>query len=203
MKMTITKTISYIAASALLGLGTVQASVSTGDAAPDFTLTDTYGNEHSLSDFVGQVVILEWLNHGCPFVVRHYASGLIPRLQKQYTEDGTIWLSIVSSAPGKQGYYENEEANEITEKYGAVPTAVLVDSSGDVGRLYGARTTPQMFIINEEGVLVYQGAFDNDAPGSMKEDERTNYVVTTMTALADGDEVEVHTTRPYGCSVKY
>lgn len=187
---------------ALLIAGVLQAAVQTGSEAPGFTLVDTNGTEYSLADFEGSFVVLEWLNHGCPFVVRHYDSGNIPALQKKYTDEGVVWLSIVSSAPGKQGYYEPEEANRLTEEKGASPTAVLLDPSGDAGRAYGARTTPHMYVIDPDGVLIYQGAID-DKPRGGDPAETTNYVAAALDAAMAGEEVEVGSTQPYGCSVKY
>jgi peroxiredoxin len=187
---------------ALLSPLALSAAVETGEPAPGFTLTDTEGNEHSLSDFEGQYVVLEWLNHQCPFVVRHYESGNMQALQEKYTDQGVVWLSIVSSAPGKQGYFPPEKANQLTEEKSADPTAVLIDSSGTVGKAYGARTTPHMYVIDPEGVLVYQGAID-DQPRGRNPSEATNYVVEALEASMDGEEVEVASTRPYGCSVKY
>lgn len=178
------------------------SAVETGSPAPDFTLTDTNGQEHSLSDFEGKVVVLEWLNHGCPFVVRHYESGNLPGLQQKYTDEGVVWLSIVSSAPGKQGYNSPEKANQISEEKGAVPTAVLLDPTGEVGKAYDARTTPHMYVIDSEGVLVYQGAIDDD-PRGQKGDDATCYVSAAVDSTMAGEEVEVGTTKPYGCGVKY
>jgi len=177
-------------------------AVETGSAAPEFTLVDTNGEAHSLSDFAGSYVVLEWLNHGCPFVVRHYKSGNMQGLQKQYTDEDVVWLSIVSSAPGKQGYYSPAEANEITKDLGAAPTAVLLDETGKVGRAYSAKTTPHMFVINPEGVLIYQGAID-DSPRGGDPAEVSNYVSAALDASMAGDEIANDTTRPYGCSVKY
>ena len=126
-----------------------------GKPAADFTATDSNGKSHSLSDYKGKVVVLEWLNHGCPYVKKHYNSGNMQKLQKTYTEKGVVWLSIISSAPGKQGYSTPEEANEAIKQKQAFLTALLLDPDGIVGKLYGAKTTPHMYIINSEGILVY------------------------------------------------
>jgi len=179
-----------------------QAGVETDAPAPDFTLTDTNGREHSLSDFEGKFVVLEWLNHGCPFVARHYDSGNLPGLQEEYTDEGVVWLSIVSSAPGTQGHHSPEKANEISEEKGAAPTAVLLDPTGKVGKAYAARTTPHMYVIDPGGDLIYQGAIDDD-PRGRKGDEAACYVTAALDSAMAGEEVEVDTTRPYGCSVKY
>lgn len=180
----------------------LSAAVETGAPAADFTLTDSNGTEHSLSDFEGQFVVLEWLNHGCPFVVRHYESGNLPELQKSYTEKGAVWLSIVSSAPGKQGYHSPEDTNKMSKEKGANPTAVLLDPTGKVGKAYGAQTTPHMYVINPEGVLIYQGAIDDD-PRGRKGDDAKCYVSAALDSAMNGETVETGTTKPYGCSVKY
>ncbi|MGD2122220.1 MAG: thioredoxin family protein [Gemmatimonadota bacterium] len=175
-----------------------------GAAAPAFTLPDTYGNEHSLSDYSGNWVILEWLNYGCPFVQKHYSSGNMQKLQEEYRDQGVIWFSVVSSAPGEQGYYEPSEMNAKNEENGNRATAVLLDPEGMVGRAYGAKTTPQMYVINPEGVLLYNGAID-DKPSSRLSDIEgaKNYLVQAMDEARSGQEVSQPTTQPYGCSVKY
>ncbi|MFW5883233.1 MAG: redoxin domain-containing protein, partial [Verrucomicrobiota bacterium] len=141
------------------------AEVQSGEKAPDFTLTDTEGQTHSLSDFEGKFVVLEWLNHDCPFVVRHYKSGAMPAMQKDFTEKGVVWLSINSTNPDHANYKTPEEANALTASYEAAPTAVLMDESGEVGQAYGAQTTPHMYVIAPDGTLLYQGAFDDDPRG--------------------------------------
>ena len=172
--------------------------------APDFTLVDTYGKEHKLSDLRGKFVVLEWLNHGCPFVKKHYESKNMQNLQKQYTEKGVVWLSIVSSAPGKQGHSSPEEANVMVKEMEAAPTAVLFDTDGSVGKAYSARTTPHMFIINPEGMLIYNGAID-DIRSTEAEDvqKAKNYVSAALDEAMSGKPVSVATSQPYGCSVKY
>jgi hypothetical protein len=175
-----------------------------GAAAPNFTLVDTYGKSHKLSDFAGNYVVLEWLNHGCPFVRKHYNSGNMQALQKKYTEMGVVWLSIVSSAEGKQGHFPPDAANALTAEKGAAPTAVLIDADGTVGHLYEARTTPHMFVINPQGTLVYIGAIDNRKSTDVADIEgATNYVDQALTSSMNGEPVSVTTTQPYGCSVKY
>jgi len=141
------------------------AQVASNQAAPNFTLTDSNGQKHSLSDYKGKFVVLEWFNPECPFVKKHYDSGNMPNLQKEYTSRGVVWLSINSSAPGKQGSYTPQGFNEYVKAKGASPTAVLIDADGKVGHLYGAKTTPHMFIIDPRGILIYQGAID-DTPGT-------------------------------------
>lgn len=175
-----------------------------GEPAPDFTLTDTNGTEHSLSDFAGQIVVLEWTNHQCPYVMKHYETGNMQKLQEAATSDGVVWLTIASSAPGKQGHTSPEEANEIIAETGAKPTARLLDADGTVGKLYDAKVTPHMYVINPEGVLVYNGAIDSDpSPRFETVETADNYVMAALEALKNGEEIETAQTQPYGCSVKY
>ena len=188
----------------LLGTGLSLSAATVGEEAPEFTLTDSNGNEHSLSDFEGEFVILEWVNHECPFVVKFYEPGKMQELQETYTEKGAIWLKINSSAEGKQGHMTPEQANEIAEEKGVNATATLLDHDGEVGRLYGARVTPHMYIINPEGVLIYNGAIDSiRSTNSDDIEEAENYVVSALTAAMAGEEVENPVTQAYGCTVKY
>lgn len=179
-------------------------TVAVDQEAANFALFDTYGVEHVLDGYRGRYIVLEWLNHDCPFVRKHYNSGNMQALQKRYAEQGVVWLSIVSSARGKQGYFEPDEANALTAEKGAEPTAVLIDASGDVGRLYGARTTPQMVVIDTNFQVIYAGAID-DRPSTKVEDidGARNFVVEALDAAMAGREVEVKTRQSYGCSVKY
>jgi len=174
------------------------------ETAPDFSIEDVNGKSISLSSFHGKYVVLEWVNFDCPFVRKHYGSGNMQRLQKQYTEKGVVWLSICSSAPGKQGYFEIPELKERIKKEGAAPTAYLLDYDGKIGKVYDAKTTPHMFIINPEGMLVYAGGID-DIASTNKDDlgKATNYVSTNLDALLAGKSNPVKGSRPYGCSVKY
>jgi peroxiredoxin len=175
-----------------------------GQTASNFTLTDTYGNKHSLSDYKGKIIVLEWVNHDCPFVMKLYNSGKMQELQKTYTGKGVIWLSMNSSAPGKQGYRTAEEANELTRQKKAAPTALLLDSEGEVGKLYGAKTTPHMFIVNKDGILVYNGAIDDIRSTNVDDIAKAkNYVQLALDELLAGKEVSIKTSQPYGCSVKY
>jgi peroxiredoxin len=190
---------------AVLAAPPIQAAdVAIGEKAPDFTAADSNGKSHTLASYKGKIVVLEWLNHQCPFVKKHYGSGHMQELQKTYTGKGIIWLSVISSAPGKQGYSTPEQANSVTKEKGAAPTAVLLDPQGTVGKLYGAKTTPHMFIINADGVLVYNGAID-DAPSTDLGDIATakNYVQSALDELLAGKPVSEATSQPYGCSVKY
>jgi hypothetical protein len=175
-----------------------------GVAAPAFTLPDTYGNEHSLSDYAGKWVVLEWLNYGCPFVQKHYNSGNMQKLQTDYGEKGVVWFSVVSSAPGEQGYYEPDEMNAMNQEKGNQATAVLLDPAGTVGRAYGAKTTPQMYVINPDGVLLYNGAIDDKPTSRLSDIEGAkNYLVQAMEEAMAGEPVSIPTTQPYGCNVKY
>ncbi|MBD3332095.1 redoxin domain-containing protein [candidate division GN15 bacterium] len=175
-----------------------------GKPAPDFTLTSVAGNQHSLSEFTGNYVVLEWINFDCPFVKKHYGSDNMPMLQEKYREQGVVWLTICSSAPGKQGHFEGETLTSRIEAEGWNGDAYLIDTDGKVGRMYGAETTPHMYIIDMEGDLVYAGAID-DKPSVKPEDipQSTNYVVAAFDNLMSGQEVETKTTKAYGCSVKY
>ena len=174
------------------------------EPAPAFTLEDSEGNSHSLSDYRGKYLVLEWVNFDCPFVRKHYDSGNMQELQSTYRDREVIWLSVCSSAPGKQGYFEGEELNERLAEEKSLPTAYLVDAEGTVGQAYGAKTTPHIFIIDPEGILIYAGGID-DRPSTDTDDiaGATNYVKTTLDAALAGEPVEVKTSRPYGCSVKY
>ena len=182
----------------------VHAAAVVGQPAPPFALADTNGKSHALADLQGKTVVLEWLNHDCPFVRKQYDSGNMQGLQKKYTAEGIVWLSIVSSAPGKQGSYPPAKANELTASKGASPTAVLIDADGTVGRAYGAKTTPHMYVIDPKGVLVYAGAID-DKPSTDPDDVKgaRNYVDAALTELRAGRPVTTPTSTPYGCSVKY
>lgn len=175
-----------------------------GNAAPAFTVADTNGQTHSLEQYRGKWVVLEWLNHGCPYVRNHYDTGTMQALQKKYTDQGVVWLSIVSSAPGKQGHYSNEKANELTKEKNAAPTAVLIDSPGTIGRAYHARTTPHMFVINPEGNIVYMGGIDDTATTNADrlKTARPHVDMALGEALA-GKPVSVASSQPYGCNVKY
>ncbi|MBT8042979.1 MAG: redoxin domain-containing protein [Pontiella sp.] len=201
MKKYVTAGILAVAISSLTG---VQAAVEVGAAAPDFTLTDSKGNSHNLSDFKGKYVVLEWVNYGCPFVKKFYKVGAMQDLQKKYTAKDVVWLSICSSASGKQGHMSAEEVNAANAQNGFAATAYLIDESGDVGRLYGARTTPHMFIVNPDGSLGYQGGIDSVKSTKSEDIENaTNYVAAFLDASLKGETPAVTTSQPYGCGVKY
>jgi peroxiredoxin len=188
----------------LIAASTALAAPQIGQPAPDFTLTDSNGKEHKLSDFKGKLVILEWLNHGCPFVVKHYSAGNMQKLQKEFTGQDVVWLSIVSSAPGKQGHMTPEQTNAAIAENGAAPTAVLIDESGTVGKLYDAKRTPEMYIVSPEGVLIYAGAIDDKKSVDSADIEgAVNYVSQALNEALAGKPVSVPQTEAYGCSVKY
>jgi peroxiredoxin len=180
------------------------AAVEPGETAPDFTLKDSKGNSQKLSSFSGKFVVLEWMNPECPFVKKHYSTGNMQSLQKEYTGKGIVWLSIISSAPGKQGYCTGPQAEANTKDQKAFPTAVLLDPSGEVGQLYGAKTTPHMFVINPEGKLIYMGAIDSIRSANFSDCAKAdNYVRQTLNAALAGKPVPNPETKSYGCSVKY
>lgn len=196
---------SFIAVAVALGLAaSVQAGVEIGKPAPDFTLTDSHGKAHSLSDFAGKVVVLEWVNHGCPFVQKHYNSKNMQGLQAKYTAEGVVWLSICSSAPGMQGHGSPDEWNKMNEKKGFAGSALLIDEPGKVGKLYGAKTTPHMFVIDKKGVLVYNGAIDSIRSSNQADIAKAqNYVAAALDEVLASKSVTTTTSQPYGCSVKY
>ena len=180
------------------------AAVEIGQAAPEIEATDTNGQPFKLSDHKGKIVVLEWTNHHCPFVVKHYGSGNMQATQKAAMEQGVEWVSIVSSAPGRQGHVSAEKANEVTAEQSATITAKLLDESGAIGKLYDAKTTPHMFIVDAEGNIAYAGAIDsNSSPNPKTIEGATNYVTAALDNLKNGTSVAVSQTQPYGCSVKY
>lgn len=192
------KLAAFVSASALIAAPALAAAP--GEAAPDFTGIDSHGIGHTLSDYRGQTVILEWSNHGCPYVQRHY-EGNMQALQAELNTDDVVWLTVISSAPGEQGHVEAAEANELTVSRGASPDAVILDPEGVIGRLYNARTTPQMVVIDADGVLQYDGAIDDSQRGPAS--EAHNYLRAAMEALAEGRAPDPAATQPYGCNVKY
>jgi peroxiredoxin len=179
-------------------------AVKVGDPAPDFTGADSHGQSHKLSEYRGKYVVLEWTNNGCPFTKKHYDSGNMQSLQKEWTAKGVVWLTVISSAPGGQGYMTADQENAYVEKEHASPTAVLLDPQGTIGHEYSARTTPHMFVIDPSGKLVYAGAIDDHAttdPADVKTSK--NYVSAALSESMSGKQVSISYTRPYGCSVKY
>ena len=207
MRIRLYSLVALLAGLLVLGLGlprAVHAQATVGESAPAFTLSDTDGDKHSLSDFEGKYVVLEWLNFECPFVGKHYGTGNMQQLQQTYTKKDVVWLSIVSSAEGKQGYYPPEEMTAQKNKHDAHMSAILMDPSGDVGRTYGATVTPHMYVINPEGTLIYKGGID-DKPTTDEADVKgaTNYVDNALTQAMNGKEVDPKTASPYGCTIKY
>lgn len=175
-----------------------------GKAAPAFSLKDWDGKTRKLSDFKGKIVVLEWFNHGCPFVKKHYDSNNMQDLQKTYAAKGVVWLSICSSAEGKQGYGTAEEHKKAFKDRNAAPTAVLIDADGTVGHLYGAKTTPAMYVIDGKGVLVYAGAIDdNRTPDKNAARNAKNFVAAALNETLAKKPVAVSSTQSYGCSIKY
>ncbi len=204
--MKIKKLLTIMVAMATMALspGLRAASAEVGQAAPDFTLTDINGKTHNLADYEGKTVVLEWVNPECPFVVKHYASGNMPATQKAATADGVVWLSINSGHAGAQGDFDATQVAAWTKSTGAAPTAYLRDQTGAVGRLYGAKTTPHMYIITAEGTLVYNGAIDSIRSSKQTDIAKAeNYVNSALAALKAGQPVKNANTQPYGCSVKY
>jgi len=180
------------------------AAPKVGQAAPDFTAAASTGKMLRLQDYRGKYVVLEWHNNGCPYVGKHYKSGNMQRLQKQWTGQNVIWFTIISSAPGKQGYVTASEENQYLTNMRAAPTAALLDPSGEIGHLYDAKTSPQMVVINPQGIVIYDGAID-DKPTTDLNDivGATNYVNLALEQAMAGKQVQTPATRPYGCSVKY
>jgi peroxiredoxin len=183
----------------ILGGTSTVVAVKVGEPAPTFTATDNQGKVHNLASYKGKWIVLEWHNQACPYVVKHYRGGNMQKLQKEWTGKGIVWLSIVSSGPGKAGYVTAEESVAYVKEQNASPTAVLLDPTGAVGHLYEAKTTPHMFVINPQGVLIYDGAID-DKPTRDVADvaTATNYVSAALTEAMAGKPVSVPTSRPYG-----
>ena len=181
----------------------VQASVA-AKQAPTFDTIDTNGNQIALSDLEGKLVVMEWSNHRCPFVKKHYDSQNIQKLQNKYTDQDVVWITVISSAPNKQGHVSADEANQIASKHGATPTHIIIDESGKIGKDYGAKTTPHMFVLSEDQHIIYQGAIDSIASANPKDIETaTNYVADALDSAIKGEAVVISETSPYGCSVKY
>jgi len=175
-----------------------------GTQAPDFTARNTRGQTIHLSQYRGKYVVLEWTNSGCPYTRKHYETGNMQRLQREWRAKGVVWLTILSSAPGQQGYMTASQENAYIAKMHADPTEAILDPTGRIGHLYGAKTTPDMYVINPEGKLIYEGAIDN-RPTTNHADVKgaDNYVSDALREAMAGQTVKVDYTRPYGCSVKY
>jgi len=175
-----------------------------GSSAPDFLLTDAKGGTHSLSQYKGKYVVLEWFNPECPFVKKHYGSDNMQKLQQEYTGKGVVWLTIDSNAPGTEGNITPDQAQKIMASWKTKQTALLLDPESKVAKLYGAKNTPNMVVINPEGKLIYEGAIDSKAsPNPADIPSSTNYVKAALDESLAGKPVSNPTTKPYGCSVKY
>lgn len=192
-------------AALMLRSGAAWASPQIAQPAPDFSVVDSNGTTQSLTALRGKVVVLEWTNHDCPYVRKHYnASSNMQDLQREVTGAGAVWLSVISSAPSEQGNVSPEQANNLTKTRNAAPTAVLLDTKGVMGRAYGAQTTPHMYIINQQGMLVYMGGIDSLATTRVQDVQKaTPYFRNAFRAVIEGKPVQNAVTRPYGCSVKY
>lgn len=190
------------ASAAVLSLG-LTAAPQIGAPAPDFTVVDSKGSSHSLRDFAGKTVVLEWTNHDCPFVKKHY-QGNMQALQQEMTAQDVVWLSVISSAPGKQGHVSPSEADDLTASRNAAPTAVVFDESGVVGQAYAAKTTPHMYVIDKAGVLQYMGGIDS-IPSTKVHDiaKATPLFANAAKAVLAGATPDPAISKPYGCSVKY
>src|SRR5580658_9633376 len=193
-----------VLAAALLPLSSTAQSVRVGAPAPSFTATDSRGQNESLSQYLGKYVVMEWHNQCCPYTKKHYVSGNMQALQKEWTAKGVVWFTVLSSSPGNQGYVTSSEENAYLAQMHAAPTAALLDPDAKIARLYSAKTTPQMIVIDPKGDVIYDGAIDDrptDDPADVK--GANNYVTDALTEAMAGKPVNPSYTRPYGCSVKY
>lgn len=202
----IARTLPYLMVAIIMAVAVLpaKAAVEIGKPAPAISATDVHGNEFNLEDHKGKIVVLEWFNKGCPFVQKHYDSGNMQKLQKDAAAQDVAWVTIISSAEGKQGYVTSEEALADIEAYDAAPTTLIRDTSGEIGKAYDAKTTPHMFVIDTEGNVAYAGAIDSNSstnPDTIEGAE--NYVTAAIDALQADESVETTTTSPYGCAVKY
>lgn len=184
------------------------AKIETGTKVSNIEVTGSNGTLHNLSDFAGKTVVLEWTNDGCPYVKKHYNTayegGNMQNLQKAAAADDVVWLSIISSAPGKQGYVDGAGANALTASRDAAPAAVVLDPAGTAGRTFAAKTTPHMYVIDADQTLVYQGAIDDNRSSNPNTIfNAKNYVTAALTSLKAGEPIAENDTQPYGCSVKY
>ena len=188
----------------LLFVSTSFAAPKNGEVAPDFTLKGNDGKDYKLSSFKGKTVVLEWFNNDCPYVKKHYDSKNMQNIQKEQTGKGAVWFAIASSKAGAEGHVDATGATKIKEERGMSTTAILLDDKGAVAKLYGAKTTPHMFIVDKDGKIAYQGAIDDQPSASEKSLKgATNYVSAAMTSIQKGEAVKTASTTPYGCSVKY
>lgn len=175
-----------------------------GEKAPDFKVTDMNGKAHQLSDYKGKYVVLEWMNEGCPYVKKHYESNNMQKLQKEFTGKNVVWLTVASSAKGKQGYWTADLAKAKSKEWNIASSAVLLDADGKMGKAYGAKVTPHMFVIHPEGSIIYNGAIDsNDSSEASVIPSSTNYVAEALNSSLAGKPIKVSTSKPYGCGVKF
>ncbi len=198
-------TLTRLSAALILTFALTAYALTPGQPAPEFHGTDSNGKTQSLAQYRGKYVVLEWANQGCPYEQKHYNSGNMEALQKQWTAKGVVWLSIISSAPGQQGYVSPTEENDYLAKMHAAPTAAILDPTGTIGREYGAKTTPHMFVIDPRGRIVYEGAIDDQPtpdPASLRAVQH-NYVSEALEASMSNKPIPTPVTRSYGCSVKY
>lgn len=188
----------------LAAASAAMANAELNKPAPAFDAAGADGKPLKLAAYKGKTVVLEWTNHECPFVAKHYDSGNIPNLQKDAAGKGVVWLQVVSSAPGKQGHVDGATARKLNDARKAAPAATVLDPDGKIGKLYGAQTTPHIFIVNADGQLVYKGGIDS-IPTPNKDDlpKAENYVAAALSAISAGKPVEKASTKPYGCAVKY
>jgi peroxiredoxin len=198
----------HVSLAAMVALTLVFASTvraaQVGSPAPDFHGTDSNGKAQNLDQYRGKFVVLEWHNHDCPYTIKHYQSGKMQSLQKEWTAKGVVWFTVISSPPGAQGYVTAAQENAYVTKTGAKPTAVILDPTGAIGHLYNAKTTPNMFVIDPAGRLIYAGAIDDHATTDVSDiGVSKNFVSAALTEAMNGKVVQTAYTRPYGCSVKY
>lgn len=204
MKQTTVLTVTLLVLLTVIAGLQAPAAAKVGSTAPAFTVKDMNGNSHSLTSHTGKYIVLEWVNHGCPFVGKQYGSGNMQALQKEWTAKDVVWLSVISSAPGEQGHSAGSKAETDYKAKGSNATTVLLDETGAMGKAYGAITTPHMFIIDPAGKLIYNGAID-DKPTTDLADVKTakNYVSAALLEATSGKAVSLETSQPYGCAVKY
>jgi hypothetical protein len=189
---------------ALLAFTVTAFAARVGDPAPDFTGTDSHGQSHKLSEYRGKYVVLEWTNSNCPFTRKHYASGNMQSLQRQWTARGVVWLTVLSSAPGNDGFKTAPEENACLQQVHAAPSAVILDPSGAIGHEYDAKTTPDMYVVDPSGKLIYSGAIDDRHTTDIADVQGAkNYVSAALNQSMAGQPVAISYTRSYGCSVKY
>lgn len=209
LRVSIKRLMSFLLLMAILNIFPVllkaqEKPIEIGTTVPDFTLNCLGGKPHSLSDYKGKIIVLEWTNPNCPYVVRVYKTdGIIPELQRKYKEKGVIWMTINSTHPEHKDYVAPEKLKEIYAEWQASYNHYLMDPEGKVGRMFEAKTTPQIFILNADGKLVYNGALDDDPRGQKSKDQKINYVALALDALLNGKEITTPLTQPYGCTVKY